>query len=153
MLIIRQINLFSSAFLYGKSSNVSEKIVTLRKSLASKAEVRKAASANNDAYETPRPRGKNFRNMQKNVVCRFTVMSPRKKILHFVGLNLSPSVFSASTIFLRSFKPVQSNHHLDFHRQGTIVLFSTPNCQSDPKWNPELKLETQDFLAGSLHKI
>ena len=77
----------------------------------------------------------------------------KEKILHFVGLNLSLSVFSASTIFLRSFKPVQSNHYLDFHRQGAISLFSTPNCQSDPKWNPKLKLETQDFLAWSLHKI
>ena len=29
----------------------------------------------------------------------------------------------------------------------------TPNCQSDPEWNPKTKLKTQGLLAGSLHKI
>ena len=73
-------------------------------------------------------------------------MSPGKKVSHIVGLILSPSVLSAST---KRF----DNHHLNFHRQGTISLFSTPNCQSDTKWNPKTKLETKDLLAGSLHKI
>ena len=77
---------------------------------------------------------------------RFSVMSPGKKVSHIVGLFLSPSVLSAST---KRF----DNHHLNFHRQGTTSLFSTPNCQSDPKWNPKTKLETKDLLAGSLHKI
>ena len=45
---------FSSAFVNESSSNVSEKI-DVRKSLATKAEARKAESANNDADETPRP--------------------------------------------------------------------------------------------------
>ena len=26
------------------------------------------------------------------------------------------------------------------------VLFLTPNCQSDPEWNPKVKLGTQDIL-------
>ena len=49
-----KLNYFSSTFLNETSSNVSEKIV-VRKSLAPKAEARKAGSANNDADQTPRP--------------------------------------------------------------------------------------------------
>ena len=45
---------FSSTFVNQTSSNVSKKVV-VRKSLAPKAEVKKAGSANNDADETPRP--------------------------------------------------------------------------------------------------
>ena len=50
--------------------------------------------------------GQSFRRDAKIVDHRFSVMSPKKQISHFVGLNLGPSVFSASTIFSRSFKTV-----------------------------------------------
>ena len=79
-------------------------------------------------------------------------MSPGKKLSHFVGLVLCPSVLSASTILLDLSKRL-GNRHLNFHRQGTISLFLTPNCQSDPEWSPKTMLETQDLVAGSLHKI
>ena len=92
--------------------------------------------------------GQSFWNDAKIVDRRFPVMSPGKKS-DFVGLILSLSVLSASTNFLRSF----GNHHLNVHRQGTISLFSTPNCQSDPEWNPKTKLETRDLFAGSLLKV
>ena len=49
-----KLNPLSSAFVNETYSNVSKKIV-VRKSLAPKAEARKAGSANNDADETPRP--------------------------------------------------------------------------------------------------
>ena len=86
--------------------------------------------------------GQSFWKDAKIVDCRFSVMSPRKNLSHFVAAILSPSVFSASTI-----------HHLKFHCQGTISLFSIPNCQSDPEWNPKKTLETRDLLAGSLQMI
>ena len=70
---------------------------------------------------------------------RFPVLSPGKKF-HFQS-HLSKCHLSKRF----------GNHHLNFHRQGTISLFSTPNCQSDPESNPKRKLETQDLLAGSLN--
>ena len=49
-----KLNHFSSAFVNETSSNVSEKIF-VRKSLALKAEAKKAGSGNNDADDTPKP--------------------------------------------------------------------------------------------------
>ena len=44
------------------------------------------------------------------------------------------------------------NHHLNFQCQGTISSFSTPDCQSDPEWNPKkswrLSISLLDTLAG-----
>ena len=90
----------------------------------------------------------------KNIERRFSVMSQRKQYLQFVGLILSPRVFSPSTIFSDLSKRfcIYLNH-LNFYRQGTISLFSTPNCQADPEWNPKIKVETQDLLAVTLHQI
>ena len=95
--------------------------------------------------------GQSFRKDAKIVDRRFSVISSKKKS-HFVGLSLSASVFSASTVFLNLSKRF-CNHHLSFHLQGTLSLFSTPDCQSDPEWNAKIKLGAQDFLAGCLYKI
>ena len=51
--------------------------------------------------------GQSFWKDAKIVDRLFSKMSPGKKVLHFVGLILSPSVLSASIIFLRSFKTVR----------------------------------------------
>ena len=53
-LFIRQTQPFLKRFCKWNTLNVSEKIV-VRKSLAPKAEAKKAGSANNDADDTPRP--------------------------------------------------------------------------------------------------
>ena len=53
-LFIRQTQPLSKRFCKETSSNISEKII-VRKSLAPKADAKKAESANNDADETPRP--------------------------------------------------------------------------------------------------
>ena len=66
--------------------------------------------------------GQSFWKDAKIVDRRFSVMSSGIKISHFVGLILSPSVFSASTIFFRDLSERFCNHHFDFHRQSTISL-------------------------------
>ena len=64
-----------------------------------------------------------------------------------MGLVLSPSFFLLQQFFCDLLKRF-CNHHLNFRRQGTIRTFSTPNCQSDPEWNLNLKLETQKDLLS-----
>ena len=79
-----------------------------------------------------------------NTVPCFSEMSPGTKFT-FRGFNFE----SQRSFLFNNFFEI----FLNFNRLGTISLFSTLNCQSDPEWNPETKLETQDLLAGSLHKI
>ena len=81
----------------------------------------------------------------------FSVMSPRKK-LWIRRCKFESQLFSASTFFLRSFKTIlYSSPKLPSSKY--YGLFLTPNCQSEPEWNPKIKLETQGLLAGSLHKL
>ena len=80
--------------------------------------------------------------------CFFSDVTSEKRLISKVYFR--DSTFFPLQQFLRSFRSVINTN---FHSRITISYFSTPNCQSDPEWNPRRKLKPQDILAGSLHII
>ena len=64
------------------------------------------------------------------------------------GFNFESQRFLCCNNFSRSLKTVLSSS-LKSPSSKYHDFFSTPNCQSDPKWNSKIKLETQDLLAVS----
>ena len=82
----------------------------------------------------------------------FSVMSHRRIVSLFVGLIMCSAVIPLEQLYLNLSK-LFCNHHYNFHRRGTIFLFSTPSCQSDPEWIPKTKLETPDLRSGPFTRI